>query len=157
VSNIVRSLVVTIVLLLAADRVAAQSVEPVREGGLYLTIFRNPSTGIEWRGERYGVHAGFYPTILEADGQTEGENTNFIRIGASAYLRSSGLTPYVAPSLLLSLDDDWEHGMLWDVGYRVPFGGRAAFRLGVGVLTAFDGEVRVNPTVGFDVRFGRAR
>lgn len=131
--------------------------EPVREGGVYLTIFRSPATGLEIRGPHVGAHLGFYPTIIEADGQSEGENTNFIRIGASYYVRASGWTPYVAPALLVSLDDDWDNGVLSDVGLRFPFARRGAFRIGVGVLTTFDGEVRVNPTVGFDLRLGKAR
>jgi hypothetical protein len=135
----------------------AQSAVPASDAGVYLTIFRNPSTGLEWRGSRYGVNGGFYPTILKADGQSEGENTNFIRLGATAYLRRAGWTPYLSPSLLISLDDDWDNGVLTDVGVRLPFTRRAAFRLGVGVLTTFDGEVRVNPTVGFDVRLGGAK
>lgn len=140
-----------------ARPVLAQEAAPRREGGVYLTLFRSPATGLEFRRERVAVHAGFYPTILKADGQQGGENTNFIRIGASAYLRSSGWTPYLSPALLLSLDDDWQNGVLSEVGARFPFADRAAFRIGVGVLTAFDGEVRVNPTVGFDLRIGGAR
>lgn len=145
--------------VLSAAPVAAQQAEraPVREGGVYVTIFRSPATGVEVRGGHLGAHAGFYPTILEADGQTEGENTNFIRIGGAYYLKAAGWTPYVAPSLLISLDDDWDNGILSDIGLRLPFARRAAFRIGVGVLTTFDGEVRVNPTVGFDLRLGRAR
>jgi hypothetical protein len=143
----------------AATPLAAQTpaAAAASDAGLYLTIFRNPSTGLEWRGSRYGVNAGFYPTILKADGQEDGENTNFVRIGATAYLRRAGWTPYLSPSLVLSLDDDWDNGVLTDVGVRLPFTRRAAFRLGVGVLTTFDGEVRVNPTVGFDVRLGGAK
>lgn len=156
-SRLFRTFLLVLALPLARGTAAAQAPEVPAAGGLYLTIFRNPATGLEWRGERFGVHAGFYPTILTADGQSEGENTNFIRVGAAAYLRSSGWTPYFAPSLLFSLDDDWDNGILSDVGVRMPFARRAAFRLGVGVLTTFDGEVRVNPTVGFDVRLGRAR
>ena len=32
--------------------------------------------------------------------------------------------------------------------------GRISVRGGVGVLTDFNGEVRVNPTIGLDVRLG---
>ena len=143
-------------LLAFARDAAAQSATP-RDGGVYLTVFRSPSTGIEVRGARAGVHAGFYPTILKADGQSEGENTNFIRLGAAAYARSHGWTPYFAPALLLSLDEDWKSGVLSDAGVRIPVAGRAALRVGVGVLTTFDGEIRVNPTVGLDLRLGNGR
>jgi hypothetical protein len=130
---------------------------PVREGGVYLTIFRSPASGVEVRGGRLGAHAGFYPTILKADGQADGENTNFVRIGGAFYVAPAGWTPYFAPSLLISLDDDWDNALLSELGVRLPVARRAAFRLGVGVLRSFSGAVRVNPTVGVDVRLGRAR
>lgn len=143
-------------LLLAATHMPLAAQEaPTPAGGLHFTGFRSPATGLELRRGRLGVHTGFYPTILEADGQSDGENTNFIRIGVAAYLRTGGLTPYVAPALLLSLDDDWDNGILSEAGVRAPVTRRLALRGGVGVLTTFDGEVRVNPTVGFDVRLGR--
>lgn len=124
------------------------------EGGLYLTIFRNPASGLEYRRGAFAVHGGFYPTILKADGQSEGENTNFLRAGVSAYRRPSGFSHYASVALLVSLDDDWDNGIISEVGIRAPFASRFAARLGVGVLTSFDGEVRVNPTVGLDVRLG---
>lgn len=124
------------------------------EDGLHLTIFRNPSSGLEYRRRAFAIHGGFYPTILKADGQSEGENTNFLRAGVSAYRRPSGFSHYASVALLVSLDDDWDNGIISELGIRVPFARRLAGRLGVGVLTSFDGEVRVNPTVGLDVRLG---
>lgn len=142
-----------LVLSLAATVRSGQAQQaPARADGIYLTVFRSPATGVELRKGVGAIHAGFYPTILKADGQSKGENTNFVRVGASAYLRQQGWTPYISPALLFSLDDDWANGVISEVGVRVPVRGRAAFRLGVGVLTAFDGEVRVNPTVGLDFR-----
>jgi hypothetical protein len=137
---------------LPAGRAAAQRPP---ERGLYLTVFRSPSTGLEYRAGRLGVHAGWYPTILKADGQDEGENTNFVRLGGAVYLRPSGLSPYLSPAVLVSLDDDWKTSFLAEAGLRIPVAGRFSFRGGVGVLTDFAGEVRVNPTVGLDVRLGR--
>jgi hypothetical protein len=61
----------------------------------------------------------------------------------------------VSPSLVLSLDDDWDNGVLTEVGVRFPLFARASLRGGVGVLQTFDGETRVNPTIGLDVRLGR--
>ena len=124
------------------------------QGGLYLTAFRSPSTGLEYRRGALAVNAGWYPTIIKADGQTESENTNFVRIGFSAYLRSHGITPFISPGLLLSLDDDWDNGIITEAGVRFPVARWLALRGGVGVITSFDGEVRVNPTVGFDIRLG---
>lgn len=130
------------------------SAERPAEGGLYLNICRNPATGLEYRRGAFAVHGGFYPTILKADGQAEGENTNFLRAGVSTYPRRSGVSPYASVAILVSLDDDWDNSVISELGFRAPFANRWAGRLGVGVLTSFDGEVRVNPTVGLDVRLG---
>lgn len=144
-------------LLAIVSPVAAQSTaspEPAAERGLSLTLFRSPATGLELRAGRGSAFAGFYPTILRADGEPEGSNVNFIRAGGALYLRPAGSSPYVATSLLWSLDDDWDHGALSEAGYRLAIGSRLALRAGVGVLTTFDGETRINPTVGATVRLG---
>jgi hypothetical protein len=125
------------------------------EGGLYLTAFRSPATGLEYRTGRFAVHAGYYATILEMGEQTKGDSINFVRTGASFYLRPTGWTPYVSPSLLLSLDENWDNGVLTELGLRIPVFPRASLRGGIGVLRTFDGETRVNPTIGLDVRLGK--
>ena len=125
------------------------------EAGLYLTAFRSPATGLEYRTGRFAIHAGYYVTILKIGEQAKGKNTNFVRTGASFYLRPTGWTPYVSPSVVLSLDDDWDNGILTELGVRIPVFSRASLRSGVGVLRTFDGETRVNPTIGFDVRVGK--
>jgi hypothetical protein len=56
---------------------------------------------------------------------------------------------------VLSLDDDWDNGILTELGLRIPVFSRASLRGGVGVLRTFDGETRVNPTIGLDVRLGK--
>lgn len=139
-----------LVLFAVAAPLSAQS-----GGGLHLTGFRSPATGLELRGAHLGVHAGYYPTVLKADGQSKVENTNFIRIGAAGYLRQYGVTPYLSAAFLVSLDDDWKNSILSELGLRLPLAQRFAFRVGVGLLTSTDGEVRVNPTVGFDIPLGR--
>ena len=127
---------------------------PAPEGGWYLTAFRSPATGIEYRTGRFAIHAGHYVTILATTDQAPGASTNFVRTGASFYLRPAGWTPYVSPSLVLSLDDDWANGILTEAGVRFPLFSRASLRGGVGVLRTFDGRTRVNPTIGVDVRLG---
>jgi hypothetical protein len=125
------------------------------ERGLYLTAFRSPATGLEYRAGRFAIHGGYYVTILKVGEHAKGENTNFVRTGASFYLRPKGWTPYVSPSVVLSLDDDWDNGILTEVGLRIPVFSRASLRGGVGVLRTFDGETKVNPTIGLDVRLGK--
>lgn len=126
--------------------------------GLHLTVFRSPSSGLEWRAGAWALHAGYYPTILRAPGQDEAQNTNFIRTGLTYYARKRAVSPYLSPSLVLSLDDDWEHGLLTEAGLRMRLAPTMALRLGAGVLTSFDGETRLNPTIGLDVALpGAAR
>ena len=139
----------------ASAQDAQQPLVASSEGGLYLTAFRSPATGLEYRTGRFAIHAGYYVTILKAGEQAKGESTNFVRTGASFYLRPAGWTPHVSPSLVLSLDDDWDNGVLTELGLRIPVFSRASLRGGVGVLRTFGGETRVNHTIGLDVRLGK--
>ena len=147
----VLAFVVTIMLPASA---AAQTTPTPSEDGAHITFFRSPATGLEYRWSQFGLHTGYYPTILRAEDQTSGENTSFVRAGASYYLRSARWTLFVSPAVLISLDDDWDNAVLTEVGIRVPVFNRTSFRAGVGVLRTFDGVTRVNPTIGFDVRVG---
>jgi hypothetical protein len=139
----------------ASAQESQQTPVPSPEGGLYLTAFRSPATGLEYRKGHFAIHAGHYVTILKTGEEAKGESTNFVRTGASFYLRPTGWTPYVSPSVVFSLDDDWDNGILTEVGLRIPVFSRASLRGGVGVLRTFEGETRVNPTVGFDVHLGK--
>ena len=143
--------------LIALALAAIPATLPAQPGerGLALTVFRSPATGLELRAGRAAAFAGFYPTILRADGQADGESTSFVRAGATWYLRPRGWSPFVSPSIVWSLDRDWRNGALTEAGVRFPLGSRVNGRLGVGVLTTFDGEARVNPTVGLDIPLGR--
>jgi hypothetical protein len=144
-------------LLLSLALPARSQCQRVGEPQLYLTVFRNPSSGIELRFGQIGVHAGFYPTILKADGEPKGKNTNFVRFGATVYSAASGTALYLSPSFVVSLDKRFRSGFLTDAGVRGRIAGPVAGRIGVGMLNTFDGEVRVNPTVGLDVRLGRQK
>jgi hypothetical protein len=145
-----------LILATFAPRLAAAQDSARRpERGAYLTIFRSPATGVELRAAHAAVNLGFYPTIIGKDGRRG--NVNFMRVGATYYLKSSGPSPYLTPSLLFSLDKDWKSGALTELGYRGMLYRRLSGRLGVGVLTTIDGLVRVNPTVGMDLKLGGAR
>lgn len=126
-----------------------------REHGVYLTAFRSPATGIELRAGHAAAFLGFYPTILRRDGDRA--TANFIRTGVTYYLRASGATPYVSPSIVVSVGDRWGSGALTEIGLRGRIFTRVHGRLGAAVLTTFDGEMRVNPTVGLDIKLGGAR
>jgi hypothetical protein len=134
----------------------AISMRPLTERGVYLTVFRSPSTGLEYRRGRAALHAGFYPTILRADGAKKG-NANFVRVGGTYYQRPRGASVFVSPSVVFSLDEAWRNGALTEIGGRLPLGRYVNFRLGAGLLTTVDGEARLNPTVGLDVPLRRSR
>ena len=141
-------------LAVPAAAALAQSGAPA-ERGVYLTLFRSPSTGIELRAGRGAIHAGYYPTILSRDGVRS--TVGFVRTGVTYYARPAGTTPYVSPSLVVSLDRGWRGGALTEVGARGRLYRRLNGRLGAAVLTTTDRQVRVNPTVGFDLKLGAAR
>ena len=128
---------------------------PRSERGVYLTVFRSPATGVELRAGHAAAFLGLYPTVISRDGARG--NANFLRAGGTYYLRARGATPYVSPSLVWSLDSEWRSGALTEVGVRGRLFGRVSGRLGAGVLTTLDRQVRVNPTVGLDVRLGAGR
>ena len=78
-------------------------------------------------------------------------------VGATMYSAASGTALYLSPSVVVSLDKRFRSGFLTDAGVRGRIAGPVAGRIGIGMLNTFDGEVRVNPTVGLDVRLGRAK
>jgi hypothetical protein len=133
----------------------AQPPSQTGERGLYLTIFRSPSTGVEIRSGHAALNLGFYPTVIGKNGKRG--NANFIRLGGSYYLTDHGPSLYASPSVLFSLDRNWKHGALTELGYRGAIYRGLNGRLGAGVLTTSDGLVRVNPTVGMDLKLGRGR
>jgi hypothetical protein len=142
-------------LLASATAVRAQSMSPAPERGIYLTVFRSPSTGIEIRSGHAAINLGFYPTVIGKDGKRG--NANFIRLGGSYYMKERGPSLYASPSIVFSLDRNWKHGALTELGFRGTIYRNLNGRLGAGVLTTTDGLVRVNPTVGMDLRLGRGR
>ena len=147
-----------IILLLAATLLPAPGLaqSTVRsDRGLYLTLFRSPATGIEIRSGHAAAYAGYYPTVIRSNGVLA--NTNFIRAGATYYLRKQGATPYISPSVVWSLDNDWKNGALTELGLRGRLYKSLNGRLGVAALTTVGRRVRVNPTVGLDLKLGSGR
>ncbi len=116
-----------------------------------LTVFRNPATGVEVRYGPLAAHAGYYPTIIPRNG--ENRNTEFVRLGAAAFLRERGISPYLAASYLVSLTDGWADSVLLEGGALAPVYRGIGIRLGAAVLVPTDGErVRLNPTIGASLR-----
>jgi hypothetical protein len=143
------------VLMSPGGALAQEDVKKAPERGAYLTVFRSPATGIELRAGHAAAYAGFYPTILGRDGKRG--NANFIRAGATYYLKDRGASVYLSPSLLWSLDPNWKNGALTELGFRGPVYRRLNGRIGGAVLTTFDNQVRVNPTIGLDIPLGAGR
>ncbi len=140
-------------LVLAAEGSAQTNDRPER--GVYLTLFRSPATGVALRAGHAAVYLGYYPTVISRNG-TRG-NASFIRAGATYYVNAHGASPYVSPSLLWSLEPKWRSGALTEVGFRGRLYGRLNGRLGVAVLTTLDRQLRVNPTIGLDLKLGAGR
>lgn len=136
---------------------SAQSPEPSSppERELRLTVFRNPASGLEFRQARLAVSLGFYPTILRRTSADEMRNTNWIRVGVSAWSHATGPSLYASVSGMYALTKGWKSGVLLDVGGRWPISTYVAPRLGIAVLQTADGLTRVNPTVGFDIPLRR--
>ena len=154
--TILGAFVIATITAIAPPRIAmSQTPSNTRESGLYLTIFRSPSTGIEVRSGHMAGNLGFYPTVLRKDGKRS--NANFIRLGGSFYTKDGGSSFYVSPSVVFSLDSDWRHGALTEFGFRGTLYRALSGRLGAGVLTTTDGQVRVSPTVGMTLKLGRGR
>jgi hypothetical protein len=126
-----------------------------REQGMYLTMFRSPATGVEFRAGHAAAFVGHYPTVISRDGMRG--NANFVRAGVTYYAKSQGTSAYVSPSVMWSLGSKWRSGALTELGFRGKLYGRLNGRLGAAVLTTLDKQVRVNPTVGFDLKLGAGR
>ena len=143
-------------LVLPADA-SAQSPESIvrSEKGVYLTMFRSPATGVEIRAGHAAAYVGHYPTVISRDGVRG--TANFVRAGVTYYSKAQGTSLYVSPSVMWSLGTKWRSGALTEVGFRGRVYGRLNGRLGAAVLTTLDRQVRVNPTVGFDLKLGAGR
>lgn len=152
-----RTLALAAALLATAAPTFAQSAAPAQarrfsRPTVSATVFRNPATGIELRYGALAAHAGYYPTIIPRGG--ENRNTEFVRLGASVFLRDHGLTPYASAAYLVSLTDGWADSALLETGTLVPIVGPVDVRLGAGLMVPTDGErVRLNPTIGASYRF----
>jgi hypothetical protein len=146
-------------LVLAAPELSAQeaAVQEFEGRRLSVNIFRAPSNGIDYRVSSHAsVHAGFYPTVLEIQGDRE--NVNFIRLGGTFWL-STRSGPYLSTGVALSLDRNaWRHSFANEAGYHQGLGSRLSVRLGVILLTTTDlDRSSANPTIGLSFRPGTRR
>ena len=108
-SSSLTKLVAAAAALMLATSAAAQSADRP-EQGIYLTMFRSPATGIELRSGHAAAFLGYYPTVISLDGVRG--NANFVRAGATYYLKAQGATPYVSLSVLWSVGPRCRSGAL---------------------------------------------
>ena len=108
-SSSLTKLVAAVAALMLATSAAAQSADRP-EQGIYLTMFRSPATGIELRSGHAAAFLGYYPTVISLDGVRG--NANFVRAGATYYLKAQGATPYVSLSVLWSVGPRCRSGAL---------------------------------------------
>ncbi len=120
---------------------------------LYIHAFRAPSTGLEYRTGRIGVHAGVYTTIL---GRGE-KSTEFFKLGATYYYRLSNkrqferFESYFSIGYVRGLNRDYskKDGAFFESGFLYELGKGFEVRLGTGMLVAKGFRPEFNPTIGF--------
>jgi len=130
----------------------AQSADPT----LYVHAFRSPSTGLEYRHGNVGVHAGYYTTVLDGNG----DSTNFFKTGLTGYYRLSKsrnfdrFESYVSIAYVRGLNRDYEQkdGLFLESGFSYDLGRNLELRLGTGILAAKGRATEVNPTIGLSYR-----
>jgi hypothetical protein len=117
------------------------------------TLFRSPGTGVQVSRGWLAAFVAHYPTVIKRDGKQR--STQFIRIGVAAYARPDARTsPYASVSFASSLTAGWANSALLDIGARQRFGDRYSAQLGAAMLYEPQGKrTRLNPTIGFGVRF----
>lgn len=145
--------------LIAPSLTAAQSPRPeasIERGDRWsatITIFRSPGTGVQVSKGHLAAFIAHYPTVIKRDGQQRA--TEFLRIGGAYYAAPNAATSaYASLSFAPSLTSGWSNSAIADVGLRRFFSTRFSGQLGVALLHApQSNETRVNPTIGFGVRF----
>lgn len=121
---------------------------------IMVNLFRSPSMGLEFRESFFGVHVGFYPTIISKNAQGENETTWFIKLGVTAYVGRFSLggeqpsSFFVSASYVRGLNHDWENGFLAEAGFRYVAWRGLNLRLGGCALLSPGQRPRVNPTPG---------
>jgi hypothetical protein len=135
--------------ILAAATVASAS-EPTKQ--VYIHGFRSPSIGAEYRIANWGLHAGYYTTILESGGKS----TEFFKAGTTFYYKAlpgekfERFESFVSVAYMRGVNrgyKDKDAGFL-ESGFLYRLGKGFEVRLGGGLLVAKGFQPKMNPTVG---------
>ncbi len=138
------------VLLATLSVASAASTEPTEQ--VYVHGFRSPSIGAEYRVSNWGLHAGYYTTILESGGKS----TEFIKAGTTFYYKAlpgeqfKRFESFVSVAYMRGVNrgyKDKDAGFI-ESGALYRLGKGFEVRLGGGLLFAKGFQPKLNPTVG---------
>ena len=143
------------IVLAVAASTSAFSQSRFSKNELSINGFRNPSVGLEYRHKQLSYHAGYYPTAFKA-----GENTNFFKVGATAWFLPVGKKEnpssfYAGASYLRGFNRDYENknALGVEAGFRWMVWKGLNLRIGV-IGVAGEGEpLQINPTPGISYSF----
>lgn len=141
------------VLVLASTSAFSQSRFSKNE--ISINGFRNPSVGLEYRHKQLSYHAGYYPTAFES-----GENTSFLKIGATAWFLPVGKKEnpssfYAGASYLRGFNRDYEgkNALGVEAGFRWMVWKGLNLRIGAIAVAAPGESLKINPTPGISYSF----
>jgi hypothetical protein len=121
--------------------------------------FRSPSIGVEVRRGWFGVHGGFYPTIISLEKGGKKNNTWFLKSGVTAYVLqvSTGGTRksevFLSASALRGLNRGWKNAAQLEPGFRWAISKHMDVRIGASLLMGEDKKTHINPTIGVSWAF----
>jgi hypothetical protein len=145
----------TIIALLLVVSATAFSQSRFSKNELSINGFRNPSVGLEYRHKIVSYHAGYYPTAFES-----GENTSFLKIGATAWFlpvgkRENPSSFYAGASYLRGFNREYDgkNAVGIETGFRWMVWKGINLRIGVIGLAASGESFKINPTPGISYSF----
>jgi hypothetical protein len=121
--------------------------------------FRSPSIGVELRRGWFGVHGGFYPTIISFEEGGAKNNTWFLKSGVTAYVfrvstgGSRKSEVFVSASALRGLNHGWKNAGQIEPGFRWAVTKQMDLRVGASFLVGEDRHTHINPTIGLSWTF----
>lgn len=116
------------------------------------TLYRSPSTGLEYKHNHWAPHAGWYPVRL----RNEGGGLNqivFFKLGLKHYFNPVDSSPFADLSYAKSLDSARGDAMAVEVGYRFSLRRAIDLRVGLGFLFFSGSAPAWDPTVGLGISF----
>lgn len=145
----------TILVILFALATTSALSQNLSKSELSINGFRSPSVGLEYRYQRFSLHAGYYPTAFKA-----GENTDFFKAGITTWFLPVGskINPssfYAGASYLRGFNRDYENknALGIEAGFRWMIWKGLNFRIGAIAVAAPGESLKINPTPGISYSF----